>query len=433
MLQSCAVAYDLPQRYRAPFFYGQNLHVSGKWESLVSVRGAGGQSKSAYDKHGNTIPLTNLFGCTNLATVGAHVETACPKEKPLTQMFLSKGGIIPQCDLKRDNGHLSFSGRFKTWEVDIDYWQNIMYGLFVYGYLPVRHLEVNEICCNDCTTPDNSCAETISNFLQNDWNNVLAENGLCPSATPFCKTGIGDPAIMLGWSGSHAMPGSFLSELAGLIGAQTTFPVSSLRDQEKIFALPTGYENHWGLGFRLQAQAGVKQWFSLGFTAGTLVFLNKKKCLRMATTCYHTGPIMLERGRADVDPGQLWDIGAYCKVDRLLQGLSIMLGYSYTKQEHTRLAVLDDCFLHSFTQEQCTYGTPLNFICKDSIVQTAPQLEPWDVHTLHFMFELDLEPLLNMRFSPVVSFVYDYPFTGKRVYKTDMIGGSFGLHIKWYR
>lgn len=426
-------AYDLPQFYRAPHFYGHSLSVHDKWESLVSARASKGSTSCAYDAHGSKIPVFNLYGCSDISRLGFNVETGGECPKPLTEQFLAKGGTIPSLNFERNNGKLSFDGSFEMWEVDIEWWQNMMYGLFAYAYLPIRHLETKDICCRDCTTPDNSNAQTFSDFLANDFSNILSENCLCPCATPFEKTGLGDPALMLGWHGNADMPPGLITDISGMIGAHVTFPVSSERSSKNIFSIPTGYEGHWGLGLRIQSQVGIKRWFSLGMTGGALIFLNKKRCHRMITDCGQRGPIILDTGYADVDPGQLWDIGAYLKADRFLKGLSITLGYSYTKKEHTRLAVLDNCFLHTFCQEQCTYGSPLTNMSKNSIVNNACQLREWDVHTLHVMCDLDLEPLLNLRLSPVVSFIYNYPFTGKRVYTTDSIGGSFGLHIKWRR
>ncbi len=431
--------FDLAQYYRANFFYGQPLTVNSEWETLTSIRIGGGSGEDEFGPHkGHKRSVLNSFGCANINRIGYNVETEDPclypsLIKPVTQEFLSKGGIIPSFDFICGDGTLSFCGKFKTLEVDIDWWQNLCWGFFLYAYLPIKRLEVTNISYHNNTRPESPHADEFQDFLTNDFNAALAENCLFPVCTPFCKTSVGDPALFLGWHGYKEMPKNFLSDINGLVEIGVTFPVTNLRNQQIVFSVPAGYEEHWSIGFRLQLEAGVKNWFALGFTGGAYVFLAKKNCLRLYTDCAQSGPIVFQKAHVDVDPRELWDVGGYIKADRFLKGISVLLGYSYTKHEKTRVDVQDCTFLSTLIAEEAAYG-----LCnvpyrtnQNQIANRTQQLEEWDRHVLHFMFELDLDYLFKTQFAPLVTIAYDYPFTGKNSWKVPMVSGSLGLHIKW--
>ena len=151
----------------------------------------------------------------------------------------------------------------------------------------------------------------------------------------------------------------------------------------------------------------------------------------MVTSCEQSGPIILEKGFTSVDAGQIWDLGCYVNADRLLKGISLLLGYSYTKRERTKLNVQDCNFLHEFLEGECSYGIPPTNVSKNSIVNSAQNLAAWDMNVLHFIFELDLDPLLKTKIAPVLTFFYNWLFTGNRSWRVNTIGGMGGLRIKW--
>lgn len=438
MLGSCAVvlqAIDFPNYYRANFFYGLPLHINKDWESYNSARYGTGETRIANDCHGNKVSILNTFGLEDVNVLGINVDTngSCnTPPKPLTAEYLGPDGVIPSFGFTCNDGKLSFEGKFETWEVDIDWWQNLVYGFYLYTYVPVRHLQITDICYKNLTNPNNPNAAAFQDFLNNEFDAVLQENGLLPLCTPYYKTGLSDPALFLGWHGDKQMPPGFISDLAGLIQTGVTFPTSPLPSPCHIFEVPLGYNNHWGLGFRAQFEAGILGWFGFGVTLGTNVFLDKKQPLRMITSpCAQAGHIMLESGYVAVNPGQMWDIGGYVKADRFLKGFGLLLGYSYTKRERTRLNVKDCNFLHMLKDEQCAYGTYLNKVTPNSIVNQAQNIAAWDMHVLHIIVELDLEPVLKTRIAPNCSFFFNWIFTGNRSWRTNMLGGTGGLRIKW--
>ena len=134
----------------------------------------------------------------------------------------------------------------------------------------------------------------------------------------------------------------------------------------------------------------------------------------MKTFDKQSGYIKLAKGEAEEDLGNLWHLGLDAKFDHIVKGLSILAGYSYTHQEDTELNPKDTTYFAR------------------SLVNSDPTLASWYMHTLHLMLDYDFSVHMKMKkWAPRLSLSYDYPFDGKNAFKTDLIGGSLGLDIRW--
>lgn len=423
-------AYNMPIFYRAQFFGGNPKTDHRNFVSFRSVRYGYGTAHKGYDRSGST-NILNIYGAVNINKLASNVENITAASKPTTFQFFSTPGTIPGFNFSGDDGTIELRGRFKIHEVDFLFHQNVIWDLFLEGYVPLRFLEIDGISFVNKTNQSNANAAAFQSFLTDNLDTVLQEHGLAPLKTPFHESGLGDISLALGWQGySNTAFGSIIKDgnASLLIGA--IFPTGSQIAKDNVVAIPIGYNGHWGIRFRGKGEASVLRYVVLGTYGGADIFLNQQRKLRLKTDTQQRGLILLEQGTAEVKPGVTWHLGLYLKLDRLWNGPSINFGYSFAQKERTRLTVKDDTFLQTFIATQTGTQT-VNPTTKDEIVNSETRFGTWNMHTLHFHVEYDFAQHVKGRFAPKATFFYHYPVYGRHIFATDIIGGSAGITIRW--
>jgi len=220
------------------------------------------------------------------------------------------------------------------------------------------------------------------------------------------------------------MSNSMLTALRGYIQAGVIIPVGKRKDIDRVFSIPTGYNRHFGFNARGNIHGTFWDKFVLGANAGVTVFLEQTYDQRLTTSTNQNGRIILEKGKATVDQGSIWDVTVYVKGERIFGGLSIMAGYSYTEQEETVLELKDECTLKTALENEHIYN-------KDEVINSNRLLDPWYNHALHFYAQYDLGVHIDRNIVPIVSVEYHHSLHGKNAWVTDVWGGTIALMLKW--
>jgi hypothetical protein len=163
---------------------------------------------------------------------------------------------------------------------------------------------------------------------------------------------------------------------------------------------------------QLDASIGAFEWLTLGIHGDFIPFFSKTKNIRMKTDYNQCGFIKLAQGCAHVKKGFLFDVGAFIKADHFARGLSLLVGYTYSKKYKDELTPENICFFDV------------------RIVNTDPMLHEWEMHTMHFTLEYDFGREGN-RTSPRIALFYNWQIAGKMIFKNNMAGGAFGIDIGW--
>jgi len=392
--------------WRATHFFGEP-RFEEPWLSTFDISLGGGLAKSSRNSKSSTTDLLNLYGPHNLKMLGAGIPNKDPNN-PL-DIILMDLAMLPSGG---SFGYVSYDGRFRVLESNIQFTQNFTHGFFVQAQLPIRSMELYNICRCDVSPNPPACPNKNSPewqaFLTN-FNAILKRYCLtvdCPK-----KNGIGDAAFLVGWTCNHEE-----TEVLDFIDLtfKTGFlaPTGGERNINNPFDIANGYDGHWGFPLVLDTAFGLYEWLNLGIHLDTLMFLDTKKMVAMKTDIAQNGFIKLARDTATIDRGTLWNIGAYLKADHIARGFSFLVGYSYAQQDRTKLS-------------------PCNTTIFDyTVVNTDTMLDGFKTHVVHLAAEYDFTKE-DSKWGPRIGLFYDIQAGGKRVFKTDMVGGQFGLDISW--
>jgi hypothetical protein len=343
--------------------------------------------------------------------------------KPKTNAYYS--GPIPSLY----DGKLIFRGKFRTRELDITFQQNLLHGLYLQGYFPIRRLRVKDIdYCQSVTTKVEH--DALVDFVDNDLDEILEEYDIKPLKTEFSRDELADFMISAGWNGSCTFPTGMVSALRGFVQGGVIIPTAGKKDINHIFSLPLGHNKHWAFNARANAHATLWKKVILGVNAGATIFMKKTYDHRLTTstnqsgTAAHAGYIVLEKGKATNDPGTKWDATGYIKFENIFGGFSALVGYSYTQQEKTNLTLKDDNVLKTALAN----GIIKN---KDEVINTNQQLDQWYQHVLHGYIEFDLGVHSDKAPTLKLQLAYHLPILAKNVFATEMWSGTVGVGIDW--
>lgn len=425
-------ALDIPVSYRAPRFQGTPWFSSTPFEPLLAVSYFAGDTQKGYDTHGHDVPFLSTPGSINVNLLASNLDNLTSSDFPQTYTYLrTNGGVIPALNFTGKNGTIDLKGKFEVQELNILARLNILKGFFAEALLPIKHIRSSGFTIQNNTNPDVAGAETFQTFLDSTFDAVLQENGYKSVTEPFKKTDVGDFLLSVGWRGFSNDAFAYVKDITGELALGGLFPTSSESKERYVGEVPFGYNHHWGISARARAQAFFCDYCSIGGYGSATVFFPNLTHLRMKTDVAQSGILLLEKGRAHVNKGALWQLGGYVGVHAFNRALSFLFGYSFTQEEHTELQVDDDVFLSTFIAAQNADNTIIEKSSKGHVVNSARQLQGWDTGTVHFVLSYDTKRHLNLRVNPLVQFFYDLPVLGEFSYNTPLLGGGGGVTISF--
>lgn len=405
------------------WFDDEHYYEIEDWLLKINRNVMYGDASSGWDKNGNTANVLNDTGAYNMVYLGQNVrlDPALVAINGHPQFILNELTGLAATNTDPNFATLQFDGKFEMWESNQVIRKNLKWGFFLESRIPVREVRIKNVSYTDLSADVGPFSKQTVEWIQfkNNFDTILNEFGYKPFATEFSKSGVGDISFLVGWEdiyerqdddGGDAMT-FWVSARAGIL-----CPTGERIKTDYIFAMPTGYNEHWGFTGSLELDMGLLSWLSIDLFGGfTWFFDDNHREVRMKTFSAQNGHIMLEKGIAEEDKGTLWYLGGNVKFDHFWEGLSAIVGYSYNKQENDEL-------------------TPQNTtLFPKDVVNTHSRLDGWYTHVLHLMLDYDISVHMSAttKWAPTINVFYDYPLDGKNSYKTDMIGAGIGLDVKW--
>jgi len=434
-------ALDFPVFYRAPLFSGMPKREVVDWTTKLSVRYGYGSTRRSRDYSNDQRQLLSIYGPVNLHALGVGLEGIDKKTE--TNTFWGTGNFknIKTDDLGQNDGKIDVFGKIKTWDLSFELEQGLWSGFFVNAYVPVRYVKIDNVKFKNLgeakVGPSGGTQVDVESFLENTFEKVLQENGFVTFDKPFKKTEVPECTVSVGWEGENEEDIGVFESVRGRVQLGVMIPCGSMKNEDYLVAIPTGYNNHWGVHARAKAEIEVWKFLVVGANAGISMFYKSIRNIRMKTNKAQQGWFTLEKGSASVEPGSLWDVAGYLKAEEVFGGLSVLLGYTFAKQEDMYVSVRDDNFLKTVV-EKAEAGdstvTPVinpSFISKDDIVNTDNRFKSWEQHVLFAYVQYDVKAHTDSMFAPAIAFEYSHPVAGRRVFSNAMIAGSLSLQASW--
>ncbi len=410
--------YKAANLHRTPttgWFDGDMKYDNLDWMSKIDFTYGYGDAGSAWNNSGNTTSLLNTTGNHNMLYLMENVVVN-PNEQHFADFFAN--AQTNHWATNNDFAQLDFDGKFEIHDFNINIRQNLSRNFFAELLIPIRDVSIKNISYKDLSPDTGRFSKQTGEWKQflNQFNTLLGLYGYKPYDTKYSKTDLGDISFNLGWQGIKEYKTGSVDFISFLAKLGVLFPTGADRDVDYVFSVPTGYDGQWGFNFGAQLEFCIKKVFTMSMHGGATMFFDESnEWRRLKTFELQNGFIKLEKGLVEEDKGTLWHLGADLKLDHVVKGFSLLVGYSFNRQENDKLTPNDST---KFTK---------------SIVNSDSALDSWEMHVLHLMADYDFSVHMkkDYKYAPRISFFYNWPFDGKNAFKTDMIGGGLGLDIRW--
>lgn len=410
-------AYDNAHFYRATNLFFES-RIDRNYLTSGDIFLQTGATSRAWNRDHQTVHLFDIYGTHDMHELGIGVpgkDLSNPFDLLLTQLSLIPSRCTTSFDACKKNSHFatySISGEFTIIEGILSFIQNIKRGFFVHVHIPFRRLNFDHTCFCDISPTTDPCPNSSTplwNAFKDNFDAILARYGLTRSTHP--KTTIGDITALIGWTNSFQET-EILDFIDTTFKAGILFPSGDEKNEDLVFSFPSGYNRHVGATIHADCAIGALDWFTFGAHIDVLAFANKTRLIRLKTGPYQSGLIKLAKDKAKEELGSLWQMGVFIKADHVLRGLSLLFGYSFVNKNRD---ILIPCDAEKYPP---------------SIINSDEALFGWNMHTITAWLEYDFAKQSSI-FGPRISLYYNRPISGKRILRTDMVGGNIGLDIAW--
>lgn len=400
-------ALDNPHFYRATNMFLET-RLEHDYLTTFNATLGGGSTDKGRNCHNTIVPLFDIYGTNPIQELGASLinpDLNNPYNRILNDLML-----LPT---REGFATLSIEGKFNILEANVSLTQNLARGFLLFLHMPVRKLEIKNVCFTDLSPDDtifpNKNTIEWQRFLQL-FNPTLNNFGINTQATT--STGAGDLSAWLGWTNNYQETDTIdfidTTLMAGFLA-----PTGKEKNQNKLFSLPTGYNGHWGFPLCAAFSLGFYEWVTLGAYVNVLFFLDKDQTMRVKTDPAQDGIIKLACADLSVHKGTLVNTGFYIKADHFAHGLSFTTAYSFAQQHHDHIK-------------------PKNCVDFDAtILNSDSTLAGWNMHTINFVAEYDFTKE-DSKVGNRIGLFYNLQVAGKRTWNTNIVGGSYGIDIGWF-
>jgi len=403
---SSLYAYHNPHFYRANYFFGE-ARLEKDWLGSIDLDFGGGSTKKSRNSNHKKTRLLDIYGTYNMHVLGNGVPNK--DLSTIEDAILEALSLVPG----RDNfAHLSFKGKFSTFESSLTLTQNIKRGFFFELNIPFSRLKIFDIAFKDLSPTD----DIFPNINTVEWQAFLASFDSILSKYNLNKDdtssfGLSDVSFLFGWTQNY-QDTEVLDFVDSTIKIGILAPTGKKRDETKIFSLNHGYDGHVGFPISFDLGFGAYEWLTIGGHFEAILFLDTTKCLHMQTDVNQSGMIFLAEDEATITRRANWQAGGYLKGDHVYKGLSFIFAYSYASQNKQKLDPQDSA------------------VFSKDIVNENQMLKGFNMHSLNFIAEYDFTKE-GAKVGPRISLFYNVQVGGERTFDTNIGGGTFGIDIDW--
>jgi len=363
-----------------------------------------------YGEHGFDMKSYNSSGCSvNIMNVWQNEQNAlkalegCPADSKAGQLRIKLGANDDGV-----RGHFCVSG-----DMDID--GGALYTRFSFHndwfvniYLPFYRMKLKNVVWQDKTLAVDQQDFIVKSCLTDDFLNVICEvSGLHLGG--WTRTGVGDLTFLLQWLRDFEQPKEFLRNVRLNWRVGTNIPTGLRKDEDKILALPFGYDGAVGLRFGFSLDALLGEHFQTGFDVELHHLFGNTRERRIKSQRDQTDLLFLKKTCVYKDFGLTQKFNLYFQLQA--GGFATRVGYQFLKRGGD--------FLYIAGQD-----------ASDEIANTAISLFDWTAHQIfvnaYYTPNWDKD---DERVKPYVSLFARMPFNGKRTILQRTVGVAVGVEF----
>lgn len=278
------------------------------------------------------------------------------------------------------------------------------------AYVPFYSMELDRVCWKDQTKNVSDEDARVKELLTDDFFANVCELGDGLDLTGWNRTGVGDVVLMLEWFHDFPQAKQILKNVRINWRGGVGLPTGLRRDEDKLFAIPYGYDGAFSLPFGIGIDLHFDFFVRAGFDVQLTHIFGNTRCRRIKTNECQTDLLLLEKMEVYKDFGLTQQFNLYAQLYKPYKGFSFLLGYQYLKQGKDEIALCG--------------GAPF---C-GPVANNAEHLKDWTVHQIVVRVDYDIgdhfdDPIIY----PRASFYAQLPFNGKRVAVTSNLGFSLSF------
>lgn len=301
------------------------------------------------------------------------------------------------------NGDLKLDGAFAL-GFRYFFFQNWIFS----AYLPIFAMRLNNVCWIDQTQNINDADLRVKEFLTDDFFTNVKRLG-CFDLCPWRRVGPGDLTFFLDWFHDFPQMRRVLRNVRVNWRIGLGLPTGLRQDEDKIMAIPFGYDGAVSLPFGLGIDLTLGQYFKAGLDVQLTQLFGNTRCRRIKTNLQQTELLLLQKAEAFKDFGLIQRFNFYGELFHIYRGLSFKLGYQFMKRGDDTLSISSNGF-------------------NNEIANSAENLQEWTIHQAFAQIHYDFGThRIFERVRPQLSIFSYIPFAGRRSVAITTIGVMFAL------
>ncbi len=293
-------------------------------------------------------------------------------------------------------GHFIVNGDFKYHGgVGFSARKGFPYNLCLGVHMPVYSLALQNVQWINETQNISADDARVRQYLTNDFftNVFVLGDGL--SLQGWKRAGIGDLTLMGEWIQEFEQEKEFLHNVRLQARLGLGFPTGKKADEDKIFALPFGFDGAYSLILGAGLTAEMACYLRAGVYVELTHLFSTTQCRRIKTNINQTELLLLQKFPVLKNYGLLQEFNLYAEFHHFFDGFSAKAGYQFFRRGDDNLVIIGNEF-------------------SSNISNTSLQLEEWTLHQLFLIGSYDLLPEDDCRFvHPYVSLFVKLPFNGQ--------------------
>lgn len=378
-----------------PGFVGDRLFQT-------AIMPEGGLQSHGFNSGGNRVNILQIWNCEQDALSmlqGFPDDSAIGKK--LIQIDADddgvRGHLVPHGELKLD-GAVSFSARYSfltNWSIGL--------------YLPVYAMRLHNVRWIDQTQNINDQDMRVKEFLTDNFvANVASLAGL--DLGGWRRIGPGDLACFVEWFHDFPQNKKLLKNVHINWRLGLVLPTGLRNDENKLFAMPFGFDGAVALPFGLGIDVTWGSCFRLGVDVQLTHIFGNTRCRRIKIAEGQTDLLFLAKANVYKDFGMIQRFNLYAELFRIWYGCCFKIGYQYYKQGDSDVSVIGNGF-------------------SSNIPNTAVNLENWTMHNVipKFTYDFGYHFDEDARVKPELGIFAIIPVNGKRSALITTIGATFSI------
>ena len=366
----------------------------------VSLFAETGVSHKGFDNDACKTNALNIWNCDQDALA---MLDGFPSDSTIGQKRIEidanddgqRGHFLVDGDLKtRFAGAIGFRTFFKdTWSIS--------------AYLPFYAMELDNVCWRDQTKNVSDEDARVKTLLTDAFFSNICSLGDGLQLWDWKRAGIGDLTLLGEWFRNFPQAKPLLKNVRLNIRAGLSFPTGLRQDEDKILAIPFGYDGSLGLPFSVGLDLHFAFYVRAGFDVQLTHVFGNTRMRRIKTNDCQTDLLLLQKMNVYKDFGLTQQFNLYMQLYKLFnKEFSLLFGYQFLKHGQDEVSL---CANPDFSSV---------------IANSAEYLKERIIHQIILRADYDIGSRLgdDPRIYPRVSLYARLPFNGKRVAVTSNIG-----------